>query len=120
MNNATIVNIGTLLFGLVIGTFGVFHFLNTDAMSGMVPDYLPGPGKVWVFITGAALILAAISILINKYRRMACLLLAAMLILFVILLHVPSMNSGNENAMGSILKDTAMAAAALMIAGRSS
>ena len=118
MNNATITNIGVLVFALVIGTFGVFHFLNADGMSGMVPDYMPGPGKVWVFITGAALLLSAISILINKYRKIACLLLAAMLIIFVLLLHLPAMNSGSESAMGNILKDTAMAAAALMIAGR--
>ena len=120
MNNATITNIGIIVYGLVIGTFGVFHFLNADGMGGMVPDYMPGPGKVWVFITGGCLLLAAISILINRYRRIACLLLAAMLIIFVLLLHVPAMNNGNDNAMGQVLKDTAMAAAALMIAGRSS
>lgn len=119
MNNATLVSIGTIVYGLVIGTFGVFHFLNTDAMSGMVPGYMPGPAKIWVMISGAGLILAAISILINKYRRIACLLLALELVLFVLLLHIPAMNSGNDSAMGNLLKDTAMAAAALMIAGRS-
>jgi putative oxidoreductase len=113
--------IGTILYALVMGFFGANHFINAQVMTGAVPAYLPG-GIVWVYITGAALLLAAIAILINYQSRLASYLLAVMLLVFVAMLHVPHYVHATEvpdksQAMVSILKDTGLAAAALMIAG---
>ena len=60
--------VAEMLFALAIGTFGVLHFMHTDMMAGGVPTYMPGEGKIWVYVTGAGLILAALAILINSIK----------------------------------------------------
>ena len=120
MNNPAY-RIGTILYALVIGFFGVNHFMNAPAMSGAVPPYLPA-SVIWVYITGGALVLAAIAILINYQSKLAGYLLALLLLIFVGTIHVPAfLNAADAGAkamaMGSLLKDTGLAAGALMIAG---
>lgn len=115
-----VAKIGTILYAIVVAVFGFNHFMNAQMMADfVVPKYMPGPGTIWVYLTGAALVLAAISILIGKSTRLACYLLALMLILFVLMLHLPKLMGGDQMAMGSVLKDTAMAAGALIIGGNS-
>ena len=108
--------LATMLYALAIGTFGVLHLMNAEAMAGTIPTYLPGDGKVWIYITGGALIAAGLAILINKFTRIACYLLAAMLLTFVFLLHLKPAMDGN---MGNLLKDTGLAMAAIIIGNNS-
>lgn len=105
-----------MLYALAMGTFGVLHLMNADMMGGMVPDFMPGGGKIWVYVTGCALIAAALAILINKFTRPACYLLAVLLLLFVLLLHLKPALDGN---LGNLLKDSALAMAAIIIGNNS-
>lgn len=107
--------VAELLYALVIGVFGANHFMKTDMMATMIPSYMPGDGSIWVYVTGAALILSAIAIIIDKYRTLACYLLAAMLLVFVFTLHLKPAMDGN---WGSLLKDTGLAMAAILIGNR--
>ena len=109
--------VAEMLFALAMGTFGVLHFMHADMMGGMVPDYMPADSKIWIYVTGGGLILAAIAILINKFKRLACYLLALMLLIFVFTLHLKPAMDGN---MGALLKDTALAMAAIIIGNNSS
>lgn len=106
-----------MLFALIMGFFGVAHFMDADKMSGAIPDYMPGDGKMWIYATGSALIAAALAILINKFKTLACYLLAAMLLIFVFTLHLQPALDGNP---GMLLKDSALAMAAIIIGNRSS
>lgn len=122
MNNATLARIGTIFYALVIGFFGLNHFMNGTGMAKMVPSFLPG-GVFWVYVTGACMIAAAISFLINKYSRLAGLLLCLFLLLIVLTVHLPAvMNAPDEGArrfpMVNLIKDTGLAAAALLVAAR--
>lgn len=85
-------------------------------MGGGVPNYFPGDGKIWVFLTGAVFILAAIAIIVDKFRTAACYLLAFTLIVFVLTVHIKNFE-GNPSGT---LKDLAMAMAAIIIGNRSS
>jgi len=121
MNNTTIFRIGTILYALVIGFFGVNHFLHGTGLQNTVPRFIPG-GVFWVYLTGVALIAAAISFLIGKYVRIAGLLLALFLLLIVFTVHIPAMTnlSGEEHVsivITNLVKDTGLAGAALIIAG---
>ena len=123
MDNATISKIGTIFYALVIGFFGLNHFMNGTGMAKMVPSFLPG-GAIWVYITGAALLLAAISFLINKNTRLAGLLLCLFLLLIVLTVHLPAVLRAPDDGarrfpMVNLIKDTGLAAAALLVAGRS-
>ena len=88
----------------------------------MVPSFIPG-GIFWVYLTGVALIAAAISFLTGKQTRIAGILLAVFLLLVVFTVHLPSvLNAPDAKAarfpLTDLIKDTALAAAALIIAGR--
>jgi uncharacterized membrane protein len=122
MDNATISKIGTIFYALVIGFFGLNHFMYGTGMAKMVPRFLPG-GEFWVYVTGTALILAAISFLVNRLSRLAGLLLCLFLLLIVLTVHLPAvMNAPDMDArrfpLVNLIKDTGLAAAALLVASR--
>ena len=115
--NILTTTVARLLYAIPMALFGIFHFMNGADMAGMVPSFIPG-GVFWVYLTGLALVLAAVSIIIQKKARLACLLLALLLIIFVLTMHVPGLSGENaQMAMPMLLKDTALAGAALAFAG---
>ncbi len=112
-----ILGLGRYLYALPMAIFGLFHFMNANDMAGMVP--LPG-GVFWVYLTGAGLLAAAISILIGKWDKLGTALLGLMLIIFALSIHLKGvMASGGEDAtsMAMMLKDLALAGAAWMYSG---
>jgi len=121
MKKHIVSHIAIYLLSVVMIIFGIYHFKNPRAMMEYVPANLPNP-IVWVKIVGAAFILAAVSFIFNRYVKIAAYLLAAMLFIFAFFIHGEIyMNAGTEevkvNALINILKDTALAAFALHIAG---
>jgi putative oxidoreductase len=122
MDNATISKIGTVFYALVVGFFGINHFLNGTGFQKMVPTFLPG-GVFWVYITGACLVAAAIAFLINKQARLAGFLLCLFLLLIVLTVHLPAVLAAPDSAarrfpLTNLIKDTGLAAAALLVAAR--
>lgn len=123
MNQHTIARIAIIILSLVMIVFGIFHFKDPRSLLIYVPNYLPG-GITWVYITGSAFILAAISFLLNRQVKLAAYLLAGMLFLFVLAVHLPNyLHAGaadmKQLALTNLLKDSAIAAFALHIAGSS-
>jgi putative oxidoreductase len=104
-----ILALGRYLFAIPMLVFGVFHFMNADAMSGMVP--LPG-GVFWIYLTGLALVLAGISIVIKKYDRLAAFLLGIMLLIFALSIHLGGAIDGDQGSTTNFLKDVALAGGA--------
>lgn len=122
MSNATITKIGTIFYALVIAFFGINNLITGTGMQKMVPTFLPG-GVVWVYITGACLLAAAIAFLIDKQARLAGFLLCLFLLLIVLTVHLPAVldapdMSARRFPMTNLIKDTGLAAAALLVAGR--
>jgi len=111
--------VARILFAVPFFIFGLFHFMKANAMAGAVPSYIPG-GIFWVYLSGLGFVLAAISIVIQVQTKLACLLLAGVLIFFVLTMHLPGVIAGGpmmQMAMMGLLKDTALAGAALAFAG---
>ena len=106
----TILGLGKWMLAAPILVFGIMHFMNADAMASMAPF----GGKIIIYITGLAMILAAISIAIGKYDKLASFLLGILLLLFIIP-HAQNL-SQNDMEMGNILKNIAMAGGAFMYA----
>ena len=109
--------VGRILYALPFAFFGLFHFMNGSQMAGMVP--VPG-GVFWVYLTGAALLAASISMLIEKKTKLACVLLGVMLVIFALSIHLPAViESGGEDAasMTNLLKDLALAGGAWVLGG---
>lgn len=106
--------IGRYLFAIPMAIFGIFHFMRGGAMAGMVP--IPG-GVFWVYLTGAALIAAAVAIMTGKLGGLAARLLAVFLLLTAFTVHLPAVMGGNQDAMSQLLKDVALAGGALVLSG---
>ncbi len=107
--------VGRILFALPMIVFGVFHFVNTRSLQNVVPSFIPGE-TFWVYLTGAALISAGICILLKKQVFTVCNLLGILLLIFVMLVHLPMALEGDLMARTAVLKDTALAGGAFVIA----
>jgi putative oxidoreductase len=105
--------LGKFLFAFPFLIFGVFHIMKAKEMAGMVPLYLPAP-IFWIILTGLGLICAAISLMIKKYVKLSMLLLAVFLLIMIVLINIPKINSLVYQT--NLLKDMALMGAALYFA----
>ncbi|MFT4154136.1 hypothetical protein [Parafilimonas sp.] len=125
MNEQSISRFAIILLALVMAVFGIYHFIYPQNLLAYVPAFLPGAGNLWVYIPGAAFILAAIAFVTNKRVKLAAYLLAVLLFVFVLTIHLPNYLNGSSDeyrqlSLINLLKDTAIAAFALHIAANSS
>ncbi|MBL7827470.1 MAG: DoxX family membrane protein [Saprospiraceae bacterium] len=112
-------SLGRWAFPIPFAIFGLFHFMNAQAMADyVVPSYMPAK-IVWVYLSGAGLIGAAVAMLIGKYDKLAATLLSVFLILLVVMVHLPGAMSGGDGAQASmsmLLKDLGLAGASMLYA----
>ena len=76
-------------------------------------------GIIWVYLIGAFMIAASVSILLKKYTKTTCLVLSLVLLLVVFTIHIPGLFNPNfmQISMINVLKDTGLAGGGLIIAG---
>lgn len=103
-----------ILFAIPFAVFGILHLMKAADMQGMVPAWVPG-GILWVYITGTLLIVGAMGLILNKSARLAGYILGALMLIFVLTIHLPALLGGDQNAMGGLLKDFSLMAGALFI-----
>lgn len=110
--------IAKIIYAIPMLVFGIMHFIYADTMTGAVPSFIPG-GVFWVYLTGVALVAVSISIFSGILTRIATLLLALMLFIFMFTIHLPGMfeEATRQASILSFLKDMGLAAGALLIAG---
>ncbi|HEX7847284.1 MAG TPA: hypothetical protein VF476_15900 [Chitinophagaceae bacterium] len=121
MTQRLISRIAIWLLCIIMIVFGIYHFRHPHNLLEYVPGNLPG-GINSVYVVGAAYILAAIAFLTNKFVKIVGYLLAALLILSVLMIHWPIYREAGaeetkQMAFIAMLKDLAIAAFALHIAG---
>ena len=107
--------LGKYLYTVPFVAFGILHFLNTEALAGMVP--IPG-GSLWVYLTGMCLLAASVSVYTGKHTALAMKLLGLLLLIIVVTIHVPGMLGGGADVwMTPMLHTTGLAGAAFVLAG---
>jgi uncharacterized membrane protein YphA (DoxX/SURF4 family) len=123
MKRHIVSHIAIYILSAIMIFFGYYHLKNPKAMMeyAYIPTNMPNP-FLWVRIVGVVFILAAISFIFNKYVKITAYLLALMLLIFAFVFHREiymhaSADDARVNALINILKDTALAAFALHIAG---
>jgi uncharacterized membrane protein len=109
------------LLAIVMIIFGIYHFQHPRNLLVFVPENIPG-GITWVYVIGVAFILAALAFISNKFVKIAGYLLALLLLVFVFTIHLPNYTQSGDPEMRqeafiNMLKDIALAAFALHIAG---
>lgn len=114
-----LVTTGRVIFGLAVAFFGIGHLTNANSMSFMIPGFLSTVAVPLVYFTGVCLLAAAVSFIINRYTFYSGVLLAIFLIIIILTVHLPGLSdpARTQISMTMMVKDSAMAGAALMIAG---
>ena len=112
-----ITKIGKWFFASVFAVFGLLHFGPIEFSLPYVPSYLPFPA-FWVYFSGVALVAFSVSAWIGKLDKLAALLLALMMLLFVLMIHVPGAIAGDFVHLIGVFRDSAMMGAALMYADK--
>lgn len=105
----SLISLGKYFFAIPFAVFGILHFMGAEGMAGMAPG-----GIIMVYASGLFLILASLSIILGKFDKLASVLLAALLLLFLIP-HFQNL-SNNEAEIFNILKNFSLAGGALMYA----
>lgn len=109
--------LGRILFALPFAIMGLNHFLMTDVFIEQIKTSFIPYNAFTIIITGILLIIGSVSILMNKFIKVACFWLAGLLLLFIITIHVPGLFNANwELALIQLLKDTGLMGGAIMIA----
>ena len=109
--------LGKWFFILPFFAFGILHFGPLEFSVPYVPTWLPVPA-FWVYFVGVCFMLFVISAVTRWYDKLASLLLALCLFLFVILIHIPGAVGGDFKSVIGSLRDLVMCGAALMYAGQ--
>ncbi len=81
--------IARVIFGICLIYFGLAHHFYLANTVSYIPAWLPPGRTFWAYATGAGHVLAGIAILSGVYARLGAMLLAAMFIVFAILVHAP-------------------------------
>ena len=118
--NHIVSKIAIYLLAIVLIIFGIYHLKSPYDLVVYVPEFLPG-GILWVYLTGIAFILVGVSFLTNRFVKIAGYILAALLLVFILTIHIPNaINAGDATyrqiALVNVLKDTALMGFALHIA----
>jgi len=112
--------IAIYLLSVVLIAFGIFHFMYPRDLFVYVPPSLVG-GLKWAYVVGGAFVLVGLSFLTNQFVKFTGYILAALLIFFILSIHVPNyLHAGDAEmrqlALINILKDTAIMGFALHVA----
>jgi hypothetical protein len=86
---ARVVAAARAVFGLCVIGLGLAHFFALSITASLVPRWIPPGQRFWAAATGAALVLAGVSIVIDVHAERAARLLTLLLSLFGACVWVP-------------------------------
>jgi uncharacterized membrane protein len=96
---------------------GILHFIYVEYVAGLVPGWIPGH-VFWTYFAGVALIAGGAGISLPWTDRLAGVLSALMIFIWVLVLHIPralaDMNDANETT--AVFEAIAMTGACLLVA----
>lgn len=106
-------------YAFILFVFGCQHFIYADFCANqLMPPWIPWH-LFFVYFTGIALIAAGISIVINRMRSLATVLLGVMILLFLPLMHLPILVNSHWQGgnITNACKDLGLACGAFLISG---
>lgn len=83
--------VSRILFGACAIAFGINHFLNLDATSAMVPEWIPPTKLFWAIATGIADVAAGLAIVSGIVAPLAARFLTVMFASFLLFVWLPTL-----------------------------
>jgi uncharacterized membrane protein YphA (DoxX/SURF4 family) len=108
---------GPLFYAAPIAGFGTEHFTVTEAITSIMPAWIPWH-QFWVYFVGTCFIAAALSLVTGIQARLSASLLALTFFLFVVLMHAPNwaQNPRNRFVLTVVLREISFSGGALALA----
>ena len=109
---------GPIFYAAPIAAFGTEHFTVTEAITSIIPAWIPWH-QFWAYFVGTCFIAAALSLVTKIQVRLSASLLALTFFLFVVLIHAPNwaQNPQNRFALAVALREISFSGGALALAG---
>ena len=110
--------VGRICFGICAASFAVEQAVYLGATASFVPKWVPPSQMFWAVATTVLFALAAVALLANRMALLAIRLLTMMLVMFGLLVWVPSLVSDPHNSAnwGETVETFAIAGAAWILA----
>lgn len=114
-----LITLSPVFIAVSLAIFAPEHFRGPQFVQSMVPRWMPGPHRPWVYFVGCALLAAATSLTVRKFVRLSSTLLGLMFFLFVCMIYLPSAlrHSTNRFAWIFLFRDLSFCAGAWALAG---
>jgi hypothetical protein len=93
----TLNRIGRILVGICAASFTLEQWFYLAATAGFVPKWVPPSQTFWAVATTVFFALAAVALLTNRMALLASRLLTMMLLIFGLLVWIPSLLSGTHS-----------------------
>jgi uncharacterized membrane protein len=114
-----LITLAPVFIAVSLAVFAPEHFRGPQFVQNMVPRWMPGPHRPWVYFVGCALLAAATSLTVRKFMRLSSTLLGLMFLLFVCMIYLPSAlrHPTNRFAWIFVLRDLSFSAGAWALSG---
>lgn len=83
-----LIPLGSLFFCITIVTYGCFHFVYPDLVASLIPAWIPYQ-LFWTYFFGVVLVMGGLAIVFHIKLRPAGIFMGALLLLFLIVIHIP-------------------------------
>lgn len=112
-----LVVMGRVFLAASLAAFGAEHLAGAQIVKAVVPVWMPAP-VFWTCLVGVALLAVALAVVARRCVRLAGLMYAAMLFLFVLLIHIHNVDlRPHEKLFWTLaLRDSCFAAGGLALA----
>ena len=113
--------LGRVSLAVPIAVFGAEHLASPQAISKLVPAWMPGK-LFWTYFVGVALIAAALSFIFRVWIRLSATLLGIMFFCFVAMMDLPGVIAAPQNRFAWTLaaRESVFSAGAILLAITSS
>jgi uncharacterized membrane protein len=114
-----LITLAPVFIAVSLAVFAPEHFRGPQFVQSMVPRWMPGPHRPWVYFVGCALLAAATSLTVRKFMRLSSTLLGLMFLLFVCMIYLPSAlrHPTSRFAWIFVLRDLSFSAGAWALSG---
>lgn len=113
--------LGKFFFSIMLVIFGIEHFLYSEGVKTLVPDWIPGH-LFWTYFAAVALIGAGVAIMLGIRVKLVGILLGIMVFIWFLILHIPraavapASDKGNE--LSSVFESLGVSGVAFVLAYR--